>query len=363
MLMNPKLTPSHEDSNNNNNSNDNDNGYDEDDFRYRIDGRLHHTPLDGYFAAASASAAISTAPATATPSSKTKPPPPIVVLDASSHQGRWARCMAREYPGIQIVAMDPSVDSPDAPPLPRQRPQSESRPPSQAALLIDDNTFDLVYVRGVSLKITKDARPAVLEELKRVAKDGGFVQLVEPHWRFRGTGPVGLEVYRTLERGYVAAGMDPDTAVNLDAYLMDLGLVDIVEGSRAVPIGWRPPNPSHSPAPAPRDFEWPAFVASLAASWQRLTHLFPRASIADLTDPDADAIPVADEGDDNESDDEVGEVAGGGEVVKKEENKKKRKKSDAPPFGFRVLLEVVREELSAARAHAIWFFACGRVVK
>ena len=88
--------------------------------------------------------------------------------------GSWSFDMATEYPNAKITGIDISPIRP-----------SQVKPDNftfiQANILdglpFEDNTFDYVFQRLLSAAITRDKWPFVINELTRVLKPGGYLEV------------------------------------------------------------------------------------------------------------------------------------------------------------------------------------------
>ncbi|KAI9328472.1 hypothetical protein DFJ73DRAFT_800601 [Zopfochytrium polystomum] len=260
---------------------------DEEEFaKYQLDGRLHHTPLHALFAAGGDGG--------------------IAVLDVGSGRGGWARCMARAYPRITVVSIkDPGADESAGEDLPSNLRRVNA---------------DVMQRLPSFTSHTTATRPAVLAELRRVVRPGGFVQLVEPHWRVRGIGPLALDVYRKASHAHAAAGLDPESALTLDTALLDAGFVDVVEGFHALPIAWSPAG----------DREWRFYAAAVAAGLSR----FPAATAPPQTTTTTRTTTA-------------------------------KETATAPTTAERTaqILGSVRREMAENRSRVVVFFACGMKAK
>ena len=88
--------------------------------------------------------------------------------------GSWSFDMATEYPNAKITGIDISPIRP-----------SQVKPDNftfiQANILdglpFEDNTFDYVFQRLLFAAITRDKWPFVINELTRVLKPGGYLEV------------------------------------------------------------------------------------------------------------------------------------------------------------------------------------------
>ena len=110
---------------------------------------------------------------------------PTSVLDVGTGTGRWAREMAQLFPQARVVGMDvapPAVDEAAA-----SNPGVDLRPSNYEfmagnvleGLPAPDVSFDFVHQRLLFLAIPAARWPLVIQELVRVTRPGGWVELVE----------------------------------------------------------------------------------------------------------------------------------------------------------------------------------------
>ena len=160
---------------------------------------------------------------------------PSRILDVGAGTGQWGWEMTVEFPDALVVGLDLVAGKPDRP----ARYQSV-RADLLRGLPFRDATFDLVHQRLLFLGIPGDSWPAVVRDLLRVARPGGWVELVEgPIMRFDNAGPA-IERLREVALEVVGArGLDTSGAVydSLDAYLRDAGAVDVHRREVELPVG------------------------------------------------------------------------------------------------------------------------------
>lgn len=107
------------------------------------------------------------------------------ILDVGSGSGRWAMEVATTFPMARVIGLDlvpPAVD--EAAILGNgldQRPPNYSFAPGNIleGLPFSDASFDFVHQRLLITAIPKDRWPSVIQELVRVTRPGGWVELAE----------------------------------------------------------------------------------------------------------------------------------------------------------------------------------------
>jgi SAM-dependent methyltransferase len=106
------------------------------------------------------------------------------ILDVGCGSGRWAMEVASLFPQANVVGLDLVPPPEDARTLGQGL---DLRPPNYAftpgnileGLPFADQTFDFVHQRLLITAIPKDRWPSVIQELARVTRSGGWVELAE----------------------------------------------------------------------------------------------------------------------------------------------------------------------------------------
>jgi len=198
---------------------------------------------------------------------------PRLVLDAGAGTGQWGFDLCDEFPKAHVVGLD----------LVPSKPRRPARYHMlRANLLRDlpfpDDSFDFVHQRLLFAGVPAAAWPALVRELVRVARPGGWIELVEsPPLGFDRDGPA-MERFGRLARATAARlGVGETNIVyrSLDAYLRGAGAAGVTRREIPLPVG-----------------EWGGRVGSMMATNLRVTltsiaHIFEAAG-------DLDAEGVAD---------------------------------------------------------------------
>lgn len=110
---------------------------------------------------------------------------PESILDVGAGTGRWAIELARTFPDANVIGIDvkaPAVDeNTDTLTNVDPRPQNYTFVMSNLleGLPFADRTFDYVHQRLLFTAIPHDRWPSVAQELARVTRPGGWVELVD----------------------------------------------------------------------------------------------------------------------------------------------------------------------------------------
>ncbi|KAJ1548973.1 hypothetical protein HK405_012000, partial [Cladochytrium tenue] len=97
------------------------------------------------------------------------------VLDVGCGPGHWSLDMSKAFPKADFVGVDIATYGHHNLPA---NVTFETKDVTNG-LDFPDNTFDLVHQRSLMLAYKTEQWPAVLKELIRVTKPGGYIQLVE----------------------------------------------------------------------------------------------------------------------------------------------------------------------------------------
>jgi SAM-dependent methyltransferase len=160
---------------------------------------------------------------------------PRLVLDAGAGTGQWGFDLCDQFPKAHVVGLDL------VPGKPRRQPRYHT---VRANLLRDlpfpDDRFDFVHQRLLVTAVPPPAWPALVGELVRVTRPGGWIELVEPQaLQFDRTGPA-MERFGQLARAAATRlGLDVTSIVyrSLDAYLRDAGAERVTREEVQLPVG------------------------------------------------------------------------------------------------------------------------------
>ena len=160
---------------------------------------------------------------------------PALVLDAGAGTGQWGFELCEELPEAHVVGLDLVPGKPRRPP--RYHPV---RANLLHGLPFLGDGFEFVHQRLLFIAVPVAAWPALVGELVRVTRPGGWIELVEaPSMAFDRSGPA---IQRLRELAVAAAalrGLDATSAVfrSLDGYLRDAGVVRVTRREVALPVG------------------------------------------------------------------------------------------------------------------------------
>ncbi|RIB25447.1 S-adenosyl-L-methionine-dependent methyltransferase [Gigaspora rosea] len=121
------------------------------------------------------------------------------------------------YPSISVVGLDISPHQPT-----QIKPSNFTFVKANIleGLPFEDNTFDFVFQRYLVSAYSKDKWPYVINELVRVLKPGGFLELCEFSHLFD-TGPANQRLWSTVAKVLEGRGVDLNTCQKLEEYMQN----------------------------------------------------------------------------------------------------------------------------------------------
>jgi SAM-dependent methyltransferase len=160
------------------------------------------------------------------------------ILDVGSGTGRWAIQMAQQFPQASVIGLDIEA------PMLRQSAVLETQPENCVfvegdvlkGLRFADDSFDFVHQRLLMGAIPGPAWPGVVQELARVTRPGGWVELVEA-----APVPSNTPALNQLHAWMLAVtqmrGLDTTISGRIDELLRQAGLQQVVYRDLPIPIG------------------------------------------------------------------------------------------------------------------------------
>jgi len=159
---------------------------------------------------------------------------PTQILDSGSGSGQWGYDLCAEYPAATVVGLDLEPSKPGQPANYRFVRGNLLR-----GLPFAGDRFDFVHQRllvpGVPLKRWAE----VVAELVRVARPGGWVELVEGDWAIESGGAASDRLVEVFGRVGRSLGLDTTGIVfrSLAECLERAGLVDVERRAVDIPLG------------------------------------------------------------------------------------------------------------------------------
>lgn len=159
---------------------------------------------------------------------------PDRVLDAGSGTGQWGHELAAEFPGALVAGVDLQPGKPGGPPNYRFVKGDLLR-----GLPFRDGRFDFVHQRVMVSSLPVRSWPAVVGDLARVTRPGGWVELVEPDAGIERAGECTARLFQLMMRIPRSRGLDSTGIVyhSLDGYLRRAGLADVERHELRLPLG------------------------------------------------------------------------------------------------------------------------------
>ncbi|RHZ83325.1 hypothetical protein Glove_97g92 [Diversispora epigaea] len=157
------------------------------------------------------------------------------VLDVGCGAGSWIFEMASNYPNTQFTGLDISPIQP-----------SEIKPKNVNFVIsnvlnrlpFENDTFDYIFQRLLFLALPKDRWPDVINELTRVLKPGGYLELMEINPIPLQMGPVSSQLFIAVEKMLQLRDLDPQIPYKLRSYFEQQGnLENITEEKNRLPFG------------------------------------------------------------------------------------------------------------------------------
>jgi SAM-dependent methyltransferase len=177
---------------------------------------------------------------------------PGAVLDVGSGTGQWGFDLCAEFPEAMVVGLDLVPGKVD------RRPGNYRYVKANVleGLPFADGRFDFVHQRLMVTALPLTTWPDVVRDLVRVARPGGWIELVESGDDIEPRGPATKRLFELAAQLAASYGLDQTGSVShvLDRYLRGAGVEDVEMRRVPLPIG-----------------EWGGRVGSLMASSFRST--------------------------------------------------------------------------------------------
>jgi ubiquinone/menaquinone biosynthesis C-methylase UbiE len=159
---------------------------------------------------------------------------PTRILDVGCGSGQWGLDLCEQFPAAAVVGVDLVIG---------KREQASRHHWVRSNLLqglpFGDDLFDFTHQRLLLAGIPLVRWPVVVQDLVRVTRPGGWVELAEPPFEIEREGPANKRL-RTLTTELSASmGLDSTTVVfdSVDRYLRDAGLDGVVRRELPVRVG------------------------------------------------------------------------------------------------------------------------------
>lgn len=156
------------------------------------------------------------------------------ILDVGCGTGLWARERAREFPGAQVTGVDVESHVPSLPHLANFHFQQAN---ILDGLPFPNASFDFVHQRLLVGAIPALKWPAVLQELCRVTRSHGWVEVLESGVVYVHAGPATRQFQAWWGAGEKMLGFNLALLPHLDQMLKNAGLRTIQMETLQLPLG------------------------------------------------------------------------------------------------------------------------------
>ncbi|HLG63872.1 MAG TPA: class I SAM-dependent methyltransferase [Ktedonosporobacter sp.] len=162
------------------------------------------------------------------------------ILDVGSGTGIWGHEMAQAFPLARVYGLDlepPQTVSLAAPAISVPDNYHFIQGNVLKGLPFPDNMFDYVHQRLLFLGVPQNSWPAVIKELSRVTRPGGWVEIYEADILFPDAGPATRELNSWTSRFMGMRGVDTTQMRQLGNLLKRQGLRNVIAHTFEVPLG------------------------------------------------------------------------------------------------------------------------------
>ncbi len=160
---------------------------------------------------------------------------PFAILDVAAGTGLWGKEMALQFPQARVVGFDlENIKASGLLPANYEFVQGNLLD----CLPFPDNTFDFVHQRLVLASAVPVARwPAVMRDLLRVTRPGGWLELPEVGVEVNPAGPLTRQFFEWGIEASGPRGLDPRAIPRIAHYLAGAGGVNLGSRTYEVPLG------------------------------------------------------------------------------------------------------------------------------
>ncbi len=157
------------------------------------------------------------------------------IIDIGSGTGRWAREMAAQFPHARVVGVDRVAPAGD---------DIRDLPPNYSfvegnvltGLPFPDQSFDFVHMRLLYSAIPAQQWPAVLRDLVRITRPGGWIEQVEAA-HIENRTPAAEQMDAWVVDACSRRGLDLNIAPRLGGMLEAMGIPRVTTRQITLPIG------------------------------------------------------------------------------------------------------------------------------
>jgi ubiquinone/menaquinone biosynthesis C-methylase UbiE len=157
------------------------------------------------------------------------------ILDVGCGSGIWVQDMAREFPHAKVIGTDIEI-----PPMQTGALQSNTLfliNNVMQGLPFQDQAFDFVHQRLLAAAIPVANWKPLVQELVRVTRSGGYIELIEGADVFINEGPYSKQLMDWLRAAGRQMGFGSAPAKNLNVLLAQAGMIETQHFSVEAPLG------------------------------------------------------------------------------------------------------------------------------
>lgn len=160
---------------------------------------------------------------------------PARILDVGTGTGRWLIEMAQEFPQAALFGVDLALPIENADNLP-------ANCHFQAANVLNilpfkDASFDFVHQRLLIFAIPLLHWQLLIDDLVRVTRQGGWIELVEVTTDFQHVGPSTQQILNLIVLTSLQRGLDPAISQRIHILLSKAGLKHVGTSTQLIPAG------------------------------------------------------------------------------------------------------------------------------
>ena len=159
------------------------------------------------------------------------------ILDVGCGTGRWPQEMAQAFSDANVIGLD--IFDPPAEANPSTKPSNYQFVMADVlkGLPFSSYQFDFVHQRSLGCVIPATRWLHVVNELVRVTRPGGMVELVESDSTFQNAGPACSQVQQWIVAACQKRSIDPLETRQIGAYLQVAGLENVKAETFTLPVG------------------------------------------------------------------------------------------------------------------------------
>lgn len=160
---------------------------------------------------------------------------PSHILDIGCGTGRWSIEMAQEFPQTELIGVDLKLPELDTELLPANCHFQVGN--VLKGLPFEDAMFDFVHQRLLLFAVPLVAWQQLVNELVRVTRRGGWVELAEVSPFFQHCGPATEKLLDLVVRAALQRGLDMSISQHIGTHLSNAGLKRVGTSMQLIPLG------------------------------------------------------------------------------------------------------------------------------